>query len=80
MKNITNNFNEIIIGKTLSNQQTYTKNVTNEQFSSLLNNKSNEQEPEQKETQEEPSEKITNQQVALQNVSYLNKVFLSSVA
>ena len=80
MKNITNNFNEIIIGKTLSNQQTYTKNVTNEQFSSLLNNKSNEQEPEQKETQEEPSEKITNQQVELQNVSYLNKVFLSSVA
>jgi len=80
LKNITNSFNEIIIGKTLSNQQSYTKNGNNDQFSSLLNNKSNEQDSEQKETQEEPSEKITNQQLELQNISYLNKVFLSSVA
>lgn len=80
MKNISNSFNEIIIGKTLSNQQSYTKNVLNNQFSSFLNNKQNEQEEEQKETQEEPSENITNQQVELQNANYLNKVFLSSVA
>lgn len=80
MKNITNSFNEIIIGKTLANQPTYTKNISNNQFSSLLNNKPNEQEPEQKETQEETSENITNQQLELQNASYLNKVFLSSVA
>ena len=79
MKNITNSFNEIIIGKTLANQPTYTKNISNNQFSSLLNNKSNEQETEQKETQEEPSENITSQQVELQNVSYLNKIFLYSV-
>jgi len=80
LKNITNSFNEIIIGKTLSSQPTYTKSASNDQFSSLLNNKSKEQEPEQKETQEEPSEKITNQQLELQNTSYLNKIFLSSVA
>lgn len=80
MKNITNNFNEIIIGKTLSSQQNSTQKVTNEQFSSLLNNGSTEQqETEQKEHKEE-SENITNQQLELQNTSYLNKILLSSVA
>lgn len=80
MKNITNNFNEIIIGKTLSSQQNSTQTVTNEQFSSLLNNGSTEQqETEQKEHKEE-SENITNQQLELQNTSYLNKILLSSVA
>lgn len=80
MKNITNSFNEIIIGKTLSNKATYTKDITNNQFSALLNNKSNQEETEQKETQEEPSENITNQQLELQNISYLNKILLYSVA
>jgi len=80
LKNITNNFNEIIIGKTLSSQQNSTQKVTNEQFSSLLNNGSTEQqETEQKEHKEE-SENITNQQLELQNTSYLNKILLSSVA
>ena len=80
MKNITNSFNEIIVGKTLSNHQTYTKKLTNTQFSSLLNNNANEQEPEENEKKEESSEQKTTQQLELQNVSYLNKVFLSSVA
>ena len=80
MKNITNNFNEIIIGKTLTSHHTYTKKVGNDQFSSLLNNNSNEKEPEQKKEQEESSDTIIPQQLELQNSSYLNKLFLFSVA
>ena len=74
MKNINNNFNEIIIGKTLSKQLTTTKEVKNDEFSSLLNNNS------AKKEDEKSSVNLTNQQLELQNLSYLNKVYLSFVA
>ncbi len=74
MKNIANSFNEIIIGKTLSTQGTSTNKNLNSEFSSLLNNNSNKQED------EKSSASLVNQQLELQNLSYLNKVFLSSVA
>lgn|GEM_PF-6698882 len=74
MNNITSNFNEIIIGKTLSPQGISTKKIINDEFSSLLNNNSNKQED------EKTSANLVNQQLELQNLSYLNKMFLSSVA
>lgn len=76
MQNITNSFNEIIIGKTLTNHQTYTKQVSNNEFSSLINNDSDKQE----DTQKESSVNVVSQQVELQNLSYLNKALLFSVA
>jgi len=74
LNNITSNFNEIIIGKTLSPQGISTKKIINDEFSSLLNNNSNKQED------EKTSANLVNQQLELQNLSYLNKMFLSSVA
>ena len=79
MKKTTNNFNEIIIGRTLStqgtsNQEPTSKKIVNEEFSSLLNNNSNKQED------EKSSDNLVNHQLELQNLSYLNKMFLSSVA
>ena len=74
MKNITNNFNEIIIGKTLSTQGISNKKIVNDEFSSLLNNNSNKKED------EKTSDNLFNHQLELQNLSYLNKMFLSSVA
>jgi hypothetical protein len=74
LKNINNNFNEIIIGKTLSTQGTSTKKVIDGEFSSLLDNNSNKRED------EKSSANLVSQQLELQNLSYLNKMFLSSVA
>lgn len=79
MKNITNSFNEIIISKTLSPRQN-TKEVTNGQFSSLLNQNTKEELTQKDNEQEKPLETKSNPQLELQNISYLNKIFLSSVA
>jgi len=81
LKNITNSFNEIIISKTLSSQQAYTNEISNNKFSSLLNDNSNKQEEELKQEQEkkQSSDNTISPQVELQNISYLNKLFLFSV-
>ncbi len=76
MENITNSFNEIIISKTLLSQQTYKKEITSTEFSSFLNDDSIKEEKEI----EKPSNNVISSQLELQNLSYLNKVFLYSVA
>lgn len=76
MKNIPNSFNEIIINKTLASQQQYVKIVTNTQFNSLLNNEVKETK-ETTEIHEESSNTKTIPQIELENLSYLNKIFLS---
>lgn len=76
MKNISNNFNEIIITKTLASQQNYIKEPTNTQFASLINNEVQEVD-DSTEVQEDSSNYKLIQQLELENLSYLNKIFLS---
>lgn len=76
MKNISNNFNEIIITKTLASQQNYIKKPTNTEFSSLINNEVKEID-DSTEVQEDSSKYKIIQQLELENLSYLNKIFLS---
>ena len=83
MKNITNNFNEIIINKTLSSQYIHATKSVNNEFSSFLEDNVKEQEEveEIEEQEEEQTSPYTiSHQVELQNTSYLNKIFLFSVA
>ena len=88
MKNITNNFNEIIINKTLSSSHLLPVKSVNNEFSSFLEDNSKENKEQEEETleltqsqeQEESSPYTISQQVELQNTSYLNKIFLFSVA
>jgi len=76
LKNISNNFNEIIITKTLASQQNYIKKPTNTEFSSLINNEVKEID-DSTEVQEDSSKYKIIQQLELENLSYLNKIFLS---
>jgi hypothetical protein len=84
LKNISNSFNEIIINKTLNTQHLHPIKSTNNEFSSLLTDKIEEQEVEMNtdeiDEKEESSLYKISQQVELQNTSYLNKIFLFSVA
>jgi len=80
LKNITNNFNEIIINKTLSSSHIHPTKSVNNEFSSFLENSEEEIEMEEIEEQEDSSPYTIAQQVELQNTSYLNKIFLLSVA
>ena len=78
MKNIPNSFNEIIINKTLASQHHNVETTTNTQFDSLLNNEVKEIE-EITEIQKESSSTKTIPQIELENLSYLNKIFLSFI-
>lgn len=82
LKNITNNFNEIIVKKTLSAQHIHNTKSVNNEFSSFLEDDTNKQEAEiqEFEEKEESSMYVMSEQVELQNTSYLNKIFLFSVA
>jgi len=84
MKNIPISFNEIIINKTLASQQNFTNATSNTQFASLLNNEAEEikEIAEIEETTQIPTEQpkeMTIPQLELENLNYLNKIFLSFI-
>ena len=85
MKNVNNNFNETIITKTLVKKPASIQETTSDAFGSLLNKNKQHQDKEEEidtKNQEEviSSNNTIRSQVEIENISYLNKAFLFSVA
>jgi len=83
LKNINNNFNETIISKTLVKKPVNVKEITGDSFGSLLHKKEQQKEEEIDTINQEEvisSNNTIPSQVEIENISYLNKAFLFSVA
>jgi len=83
LKNINNNFNETIISKTLVKKPVNVNEITGDSFGSLLHKKEQQKEEEIDTINQEEvisSNNTISSQVEIENISYLNKAFLFSVA